>query len=442
MRPSVISIRFIPEELGVRSCLAMKKICSLLLPAVILLLAGVQFSMAAPKGKAPLQVQGSPHQKSADVGAASAKNDAPDRYAIGCILPLTGPHSQQGDRALEALMLATGVFDIAGQSPIKLAIEDSQGQPEKAKAAVLRLFREEKVIAILGLLGGTEAIEAAKEAQRLKVPIITLTQNEGITAIGDHVFRYFLTNLMQVKTLVKYAMEDRGLRHFAVLYPKDGYGEEMLKLFQQEVRRRGGSLRHIQSYDKAQMDFGNEIRSLVGLPPLDGDSEQAAKHPETPEHADIDFDGLFMPDFPERVNRIAAQLFFHGVTGVALLGMSGWNTAERVRQDGGYLEGAVFVDGFFLDSIHPEVNDFIDQFYEAYGREPDPTDALFYDAASLAVKIIAQGHIETRDQFRKALLKVKDYPGVAGMSSIGGSRNAEMEISILSVRDGRIVQLK
>jgi branched-chain amino acid transport system substrate-binding protein len=419
----------------VRSRLALKKICMLLLTAVILLLAGIQFTMAAPRGKAAVQVQGSPHQKSADVGAASAKNDAVDRYAIGCILPLTGPHSQQGDRALEALMLATGVFDSAGKTPVKLAIEDSQSRPE-------RLLREEKVIGILGPLGGTEAVEAAKEAQRLKVPIITLTQKEGITDVGDYVFRYSLTNLMQVMTVVKYAMEDRGLRLFAVLYPNDSYGKEMLKLFQQEVRRRGGSVRHIQSYDKAQMDFGNEIRSLVGLPPLDSDGQQAVEHPEIPERVNINFDALFIPDFHERVNRIAAQLFFHGVMGVQLLGTSGWNSPELVRQDSVYLEGAVFVDGFFLDSIRPEVNDFIDLFYAAYGREPDPTDALFYDAASIAIKLIAHGHTETRDQFREGLVKLKDYPGVAGMTSISANRNAEMEISILGVRDGRIVQLK
>ncbi|MBN1614595.1 MAG: penicillin-binding protein activator [Deltaproteobacteria bacterium] len=418
----------------------LKKIGLPLLSAFMVLVATIPSTMAAPKETTPLMIH-RPEQVNPANAVDPVRKDTVDRYALGVVLPLTGPHSQEGERALEALMLGTGVFEGSRKTPVRIFIEDTQSRPESAKAAVQALVREEKVVGILGPLQEDEAMEAAGEAQRLKVPIVTLAKKEDITSIGDYVFRYSMTNPMQMQTLVKYAMVNRGFRHFVVLYPRDRYGEEMQKLFQEEVRRRDGTIRNIQSYDKAKMDFSHEIRALVGLPALNGEGEPVAEQAETTRPADSAFDGLFLPDSQERLDQITAQLFFHGVEGVRLLGTSCWNSAGLLGQAGDYLEGAVFVDAFFLDSVNREVNDFIDIFYTAFARDPDSADALLYDASSAAAKLIWQGQTETRDQFRYALTKLKNYPGIAGMASIGENRNAQIELLILGIRDGRIVQL-
>jgi ABC-type branched-subunit amino acid transport system substrate-binding protein len=332
-----------------------------------------------------------------------------DRYAIGCVLPLSGRYAAAGNRALDAIVLASGLFDPIVKTPIKLIIEDSQSQPETARAAVAKLATQDGVICILGPLGADESLDAAREAQRLKVPIITLTQREGITDTGNYVFRSYLTNRVQIVSLVKYAIQEMGLARFAVLYPEDNYGREI-----------------------------KSISDLKQRPPAGKEGES----PGDEDKPDIGFDALFIPDSPARISMIVPQLAFHNVRGVKLLGTSDWDTPDILKAGSELLEEAIFVDAFSPNSFYPEVNDFTDVYYTNYSREPGAAEALAYDAAGLIVKIIREDGIKTRDQFRENLLNVRNYRGVTGKTSFSGMRDARKDVFVLTIKDGKIIQIK
>ncbi len=364
-----------------------------------------------------------------------------DRYAIGCVLPLSGRNAAAGNRALDAIVLASGVFDPIVKTPIKLIIEDSQSRPETARAAVAKLATQDGVICILGPLGADESLDAAREAQRLKVPIITLTQREGITDTGNYVFRSYLTNRVQIVSLVKYAIQEMGLARFAVLYPEDNYGREMEKLFREEVLRRKGEILKVRSYQTTKTDFADEIKSISDLKQC----SPAGKEGESPgdeDKPDIGFDALFIPDSPARISMIVPQLAFHNVRGVKLLGTSSWDTPDILKAGSELLEEAIFVDAFSPNSFYPEVNDFTDVYYTNYSREPGAAEALAYDAAGIIVKIIREDGIKTRDQFRENLLDVRNYRGVTGKTSFLGMRDARKDVFVLTIKDGKIIQIK
>jgi branched-chain amino acid transport system substrate-binding protein len=359
-----------------------------------------------------------------------------DRYAIGCILPLTGRYSVYGERTLDAIILATGIFDPRREIPVKLIIEDSKSDPIAAREAVAKLAWEDNVIGIIGPLGSTTSSAAAEEAQKIGIPILTLTQKEGITETGDYVFRNFLTSRMQVQSLVKYTFENLGLTSFAILYPDDSYGTEMMNLFWDEVLTYGGEIRGIESYDTAQTDFGKEIKSIVRLdsPESDENSEEAEPF--------IDFDALFIPDSSSRILMIAPQLAFYDVTNIQLLGTSSWNSPELLDIDTKNIEGAIFTDGFFLESHSPSVREFIDRFYTALGREPGNLDALAYDAARIIVTIMTEMHTEVRGDLRDNLLLIEDYAGITGTTSFSETGDAEKTLYILMVSDNEIEQIQ
>ncbi len=359
-----------------------------------------------------------------------------DRHAIGCILPLTGRYALYGNKALEAIILATGIFDPDKKSPIKLIIEDSKSDPSTAREAVVKLVKEDNVIGILGPLGSATALEAAGEAQKLNVPILTLTQSEGITKLGDYIFRNFLTSLMQVSTLVKYSIQNLGITSFAILYPKDNYGIEMMNLFWNEVLRWGGEIKGVESYDSNQTDFGKEIKSLTGLNFLENKEETGEK----PEPI-IDFDALFIPDSPAKARMIVPQLAFYDVTGIQILGTNSWNSPQLFEEGSKYLEGAIFVDGFFQDSFYPDVRHFIDNFYATYGRNPDDLEALIYDAASIMVNTLSDNKVETRDDLKINLLNLKDYPGITGKTSFSETGEVEKSLFVLTVKGENFVQI-
>ncbi len=363
-----------------------------------------------------------------------------DPYTLGCILPLSGKFAAYGNRALESMILAAGLFDPQKKSPVRLLVEDSQSRPDKARAAVARLVRE-GAVALIGPLGSEEAQGAAEEAQRLKVPLLALTQREGITEIGEYIFRGFLTGSQQIESLVKFAGADLQLRRFAVLYPDIAQAREMAGLFRREVTRHGGTIVWAGAYKSDQTDFDEPVRKLTEateVTRIGNDQAGGAPFPS------FSFQAVFIPDSYRAVKMIVPQLVNYDVRGIRLLGISGWNSPELLyMEEPGNLEGAVFADSFFAAGIYPPTLDFVDRFYASYSREPDVMEAEVFDAAGMAVKILMEGKGGlTREKFRNGLLGIRSYPGVTGRSSFSPQRFIEKEAFVLMVKDGKIVQVK
>jgi ABC-type branched-subunit amino acid transport system substrate-binding protein len=372
-------------------------------------------------------------------GASVAAEAEAKADTLGCVLPLTGRHAAYGNAALDAVLLAAGVFDPRRETPIRLLIEDSRGEPVQARFAVENLAQA-GVLGIVGPLGSQEALEAAAEAQRLRVPILTMTQREGITGIGDQVFRNFMTAAMQIGTIVQYARTEMGLNRFAVLYPEDAYGQEMARLFREEIRLQGGEISREVSYKTDQTDFSETMLMIGGAPAWPasdtGEEQQVALV------ADPDFEALFIPDAAFRVATLVPQLAGHGLTAIQLLGTSGWHSPELLSSDPGSFEGALFVDAFFTNSVRPATSDLIDRFYLAFGRVPGSMEALVYDATAMSVQVLLRDRPGTREAFREGLLALQGYPGATGRTSFSSSRDARKELFILSVRDGQIIQVR
>jgi ABC-type branched-subunit amino acid transport system substrate-binding protein len=149
----------------------------------------------------------------------------------------------------------------------------------------------------------------------------------------------------------------------------------------------------------------------------------------------VDFDGLFLPDAYEQVTLIAPQLAFHEVNGVRLLGSTGWNHPDLVRIGGSNTEGAIFTEVFHPESEIPYVAAFRDGFESAYGSPPGSLAALAYDAANLVLAQLAHG-LHRRDGLRQALLDVRAWPGVAGVTNMRSDGTAQKRPYLLGV-DGR-----
>jgi ABC-type branched-subunit amino acid transport system substrate-binding protein len=246
---------------------------------------------------------------------------------------------------------------------------------------------------------------------------------------------------VEIESLVKYAIQEMGLARFAVLYPDDNYGREMEKLFREEVLRGKGEILKVRSYQTTKTDFADEIKSISNLK----QRPSAGKKSESPgdeNRPDMGFYALFIPDSPVRISMIVPQLAFHDVRGVKLLGTSTWNTPDILKAGSELLEDAIFVDAFSPNSFYPEVNDFTDVYYTNYSREPGAAEALAYDTAGIIVKIIREDGIKTRDQFRENLLNIRDSRGVTGKTSFSGVRDARKDVFILTIKDGKIIQIK
>ena len=364
-----------------------------------------------------------------------------NRNTLGCVLPLSGQYADLGNKARDAILLATGTFDEKNKSLWKVIVEDSRGLPEGTKAAIAHLANAENVMAIIAVTGTAEAIDAAREADKWKVPLILITPKEGVTSIGEYVFQNFLTPTQQIRALVKYALDDLNCAIFSVLYPKDDYGEEMVKIFREEVIRIGGKVEKAISYSKNQTDFKEEINKLTGLI-VNAPQKKRDDQAENKTTISVDFEALFIPDSSSRVKMITSQLTFYDVKGFQLLGTSLWHSPDLLKNGTEYLEEAIFVDSFFTNSFYPETSNFVDVYYTKYSREPENIEALAYDTAGIIIGVLDNIEIKTRGQFAAALKKMNNYDGATGSIYFDSNRVAQKTPFILRVKDGKFEQVQ
>lgn len=363
-----------------------------------------------------------------------------NRNTLGCVLPLSGQYADLGNKARDAILLAVEISE-KNKTSWKVIFEDSRGLPEGTKAAIAHLANVENVMAIIAVTGTAEAMDAAREADKWKVPLILITPKEGVTSIGEYVFQHFLTPTQQIRSLVKYAMDDLNCAIFSVLYPKDDYGVQMVKIFREEVVRLGGKVEKAISYNKNQTDFKEEINKLTGTI-VNAPQKKRDDQAESKTTISVDFEALFIPDSSSRAKLIISQLDFYDVKGFQLLGTSLWHSPDLLKNGTKSMEEAVFADSFFTNSFYPETNNFVDVYYTKYSREPENIEALAYDTAGIIIGVLDNIEIKTRGQFAAALKKMNNYDGATGSIYFDSDRVAQKTPFILRVKNGKFEQVK
>ena len=358
---------------------------------------------------------------------------AAEPVSIGAVLPLSGKFATFGNKALQGVELAIEKYnatDKGKKRAVRLLIKDSQGLPEAAEKAVIELDKE-GVDVIIGPILGATSEAAAKKAQALGIPIITMTQKEGIAGVGEWVFRNCITNAAQVNGLVEHVVSD-GIKRAAVLYPDSPYGRELTKQFTQELAKKGGKVVASQGYKDGQTDFGTEIKALLKSEPLKKQKGDESK-------SRISFDAIFIPDYAERVGLIVPQLAFYDVKGVKLMGISGWNSPKLVEMAGDFLNNALFVDGFFSGSRRPQAKDFVSAYIKTFREEPGILEVQAYDSTGMVLSVVA-GDASSREGIQDGINRTKDYQGVSGDITFKG-RDAEHSLYYLTIKKGVIEEI-
>lgn len=349
---------------------------------------------------------------------------------LGCILPLSGKRKAFGIQALHGIELAIGAFRPQEEAfRVRLVIWNSQGDPARAREGVRFLTGEGHVIAIIGPLLSHTAVAAAQEAEDLRIPLITLSPLQGIAQEGPYIFQNSITHAAQVETLVSYAFEELGLQTYAVLYPRDAYGLTFRKIFQQGVENWGGEVIVTASYADDQTDFKDVIKGMVKY--------KSGKGPEDKPTPIINFEAIFIPDDVNKVNLIVPQLAYHDITGIQLLGTSGWNSPELIRNSGKFVEGAVFVDGFFKDSPIRQVRSFVMDFENTFHCSPTLLGALSFDATRLILKTLSSKGVVRPE----TLLSMREYSGVTGFRGFTADGEGMRNLFLLQVSDATIRQI-
>ncbi|MFC1581046.1 penicillin-binding protein activator [Thermodesulfobacteriota bacterium] len=405
------------------------------------------------KAAAAALVQSTPEQYWVDLGreilerVKQALTVRPN--VVGCLLPLSGPFSIYGQEVLNGLMLGMGSHEESQENGgLELLIGDTHGDPDQALSQLEEMAETGHVIGVIGPLASKPASAVAKRAQELGVPIITLTQKEGITQDGDMVFRNFLTPAKEIDSLANAATIGLGLKKFGILYPDNSYGRFFMNLFWDKVEELGGSITAVESYGRDVTDFASQIKKMVGLYyPRPGSLEQmlqelrylrAEEHienfdvEEDPEPI-VDFDAVFIPDSHDVVAIITPQFPFHNVFDIRLLGTSIWQSPDLITSAGDYVQHAIFPTAFFAESESEPVKDFVENYRGNFESDPGVLAATGYDTMQFVKNLLTDGQILTRRDFQEGLWSYDSFYGVTGRLAFNLEGAAMKEPLLLTV---------
>ena len=144
---------------------------------------------------------------------------------IGAAEALTGNAAQYGVPIRKGFELAlseiNGRGGINGQK-IELIVEDEQGKKEEAINVFKKLIFQDKVLMLFGPTLSNSAQASDPVAQGAKVVVFgTSNTADGITSIGNYVFRNSVTEADILPVTLKVAAQKTGLKKVAVLYGND-----------------------------------------------------------------------------------------------------------------------------------------------------------------------------------------------------------------------------
>ena len=378
---------------------------------------------------------------------------------IGVILPLSSTNTKVASLAHEALnglRMALRASEITIKKPLdtwELVIRDSHLNQEKTKSAIRELVEKEGVIAVIGPLARKTSEAAAKEAERLHIPLISLSLTADIPEFGDYVFRNNQSWKKEVQELLDYAVSELQACRFLILYAKTREGRQKMRHFWDAALHKGCKVVATEGFkNDGQKSLVNEFDTFTGklqrISAKDKGILKQLKEKEVPIH---NFDAVFVAIGSGGVSNLSLIFPYSAVYKMektTFLGDNGWNDAALPYAHG--LRGVkklVFVDTFFpQDNTHAmqqllRLHERILYRHQNY-LGPTPYTAYAYDTLMILMHLLNDEKNQSHWDLRNALVNMDNFSGVTGNLSFDEKGEVQRGIKLLTVRRGKIQMFK
>lgn len=338
---------------------------------------------------------------------------------VGEYVSLTGNTATFGQSTDRGVQIALDEINAAGGvlgKKIKVIVEDTQSKPETSKTAVLKLIKQDHVVALIGEIASSRTLAAAPEAQRSQVPMITPgSTNPAVTEKGDYIFRICFIDPFQGQVMAKFASQELKSKRAAILTDvKNDYSVGLAKNFKDVFTQAGGEIVAEESYSEGDTDFKPQLTAIKNKNP----------------------DILVVPGYYTEVGIIANQARELGMQ-QPMIGGDGWDSAQTISIGGKAIEGSYFTNHYAADDPNPVVQEFRKKYEERFKETPDAMAALGYDTMRLLADAIKRAGTTEGKALRDAIAATKGFPAVTGAVTIDENRNAKKPISVIKIENGQ-----
>lgn len=344
-----------------------------------------------------------------------------DTIKLGFLGATTGSVANYGIPGEKGMKLAIEEINAEGGvlgKQLEGIYEDNKGENSEIANIVTKYITRDKVAAMVGdpCTGLTKV--AADIAQKNKVVIFSAgATGEGVVEIGDYVFRNTLLDIFAAPAVVDWMLNDQGWKNVAIITSlNNGYSTALTPVFKEALQANNANIVLEDSVNDGETDFTAQVTKLknAGADVLvfTGYYTEAALIMNEAQKQNLDIkliggDGLYGQDL--------AKL---GLTAVE--------------------EKVIFYCGFSTDQPSDETAAFLEKYRAEYNEEPDMFSAQYYDAVKILADAMEKSASADPTVFKAELAKLKDYPGVSGMTSFRADREPiKSPVFLLTVKDGK-----
>lgn len=319
---------------------------------------------------------------------------------IGVAEALSGGAAQYGSAIRNGFQLAADELNAAGGingDKIVLVVEDEQGKKEEAINVFKKLIFQDKVLMVFGPTLSNSAQAADPVAQAAKtVAFGTSNTADGITSIGDYVFRNSVTEADVLPATIKTAVAKAGVKKVAVFYGNDDvFTKSGYDNFKKALDDLKIPVTTTETFAKGDVDFKAQLTKIK------------ATNPDA-----IVLSALLAEGAPIMVQ--ARQIGLN----VPIIGGNGMNSTKIFELAKDKSDGLYVGSPWSASNDTPENAKFIKAYTAKYSAAPDQFAAQAYDALYIAAQAIKSIKITgqlpaDRTAVRDALPKVK-WTGATG----------------------------
>ncbi|MGH1469421.1 MAG: ABC transporter substrate-binding protein [Bdellovibrionales bacterium] len=295
---------------------------------------------------------------------------SPNKDVIGVIIPLSGKYKFVGQQVLKGLQYSFNLWEASSKTKFKLAVLDSEGDPNQVSLAFDELMKNDKPIAIIGGLVGKTAEVLLQKSKEYKVPSLILSQKEGLTDASKYGFQSSQSLETYTDLIASIAIETMDIKKVAILHSKKSFSNRYAEAFEKSFTKKGGEIVKTVEYDISERRaLPNAVKSLVGLLTPEGREEEykaalkiwkrssrsrgktASPKLEEILKPQVDFDALFVADGAKNGGLIASTLAYFDVEDLKLLGTHLWNDTDLLERGQRFVENSVFASSYFEPQI-------------------------------------------------------------------------------------------
>ena len=352
---------------------------------------------------------------------------------IGVMLPLTGKGAEWGEAAQIGSQLAADEINAAGGIggvKIKLQFYDYHASEAEGITIINKLAQRDKVLAVSGPCFSSVVEVIFPLLNDLKVPVISYcSAKPGLGPLSDWGFRNSLTSDKQLAPVVTAWKGEYNIKKVVIIHDlEDAVSKaEGTKVFPILFEREGIEIQKMLTYRTKDTDFSAQITEAKALGP----------------------DGIALGSCYQQAAAIIKEARKQGLD-VPFIGGACTGAPGLIEIGGKATEGTYVSTAAWMDDPSEKVQNFVKAVKARNNNKAFPYSApRSYDNLYILKMIMEAegvtnkpGDLESdRLKIKQGWAKLKDFPGVSGLTTMNEVGDGAGGVRVLKVVDGVYVDV-